>query len=84
VRSFWEWNALKEQSSGRSGPDPFDYGITGDTRLTFNEWRTMTAAYYGSGGGGTGGAGGASTAGDTATTVLGGALALAYVLGRFL
>ena len=47
-RSFWEWNALKEQSTGIVGDDPAHYGIQGSDLMTLADWSAITAAYYAS------------------------------------
>jgi len=79
LRSFWEWNALKEQVTGIAGDDPAHYGIEGNTMMTESTWKGLTAAYYAArtGSGGAGGAGGAK---PTDNTMLYAAAALAAFL----
>lgn len=45
-KSFWEWNALKEQETGIVGDDPAHYGIQGSDLMTLADWSSITAAYY--------------------------------------
>lgn len=45
-RSFWEWNAIKEQSSGIVGDDPAHYSIMGTDLMSLEEWTALTSAYY--------------------------------------
>jgi len=47
-KSFWTWNALKEQTSGIVGDDPAHYNIQGSDLMTFADWAALTSAYYAS------------------------------------